>query len=204
MHDLIDNDRGVRLLGDEYFNHFDERFWRIGPTGFWKLERLQHFEEPSDESWVAFDAGDWRRSIALLDERRSALRAHYDRIAASGFTTWRVRVVERPLTEYLQWELHLLRLRDELGGHTRVLPADQVQRFETNRLLPELITLGDDVMYEILYDERGLLEGAILHTGREIVGQCREFVRFLYGQGEPIGTYFEREVATLRPPLRNT
>lgn len=203
MRDLLGAVKGVRLLGDDYHNHFDEHFWKIGPSGFWKLERLQHFEEPGDDSWVAFNEGDWRRSLALLEEREPALRRHYARMSGSGFETWRIRIVEHPLTDYMQWELQLLRLRDRLGGHTRVLLASSIAEFERNGLLPELITLGDDVMYEILYDQEGALEGAILFTGAHLVSRCRGFIQRLYAKGEPITTYFEREVASLEPPLRS-
>lgn len=203
MHDLPDLAHGVRLLGDDYYNHFNEHFWRTGRPGFWKLERLQHFEEPGDESWVAFDRGDWHQSLALLEERRPALRTHYAKIANAKFETFRIRVVEHPLTEYMQWELHLLHLRDQLGGYTRILPAHEVRQLEEESRLPELITLGDDVMYEILYDENGLQEGGVLHTGVSLIARCREFIRSLYEKGEPISTYFGREVEPLEPPLRS-
>lgn len=203
MHDLLGNAKGVRLLGDDYYNHFNQQFWKTGVSGFWKLERLQHFEEPGDESWVAFDEGNWHRSLTLLEQRRSALRAHYARISTSGFETWRIRIVEHPLTDYMQWELHLLRLRDQLGGHTRIVHANEIERLEESGRLPELITLGDDVMYEILYDETGLQEGGVLYTETDLIGRCREFIKHLYEQGEPISNYFEREVASLEPPLRS-
>lgn len=203
MHDLLGTANGVRLLGDDYFDHFNERFWRTGRSGFWKLERLQHFEEPGDESWVAFDEGDWRRSLALLEERRSVLRTHYAKISNARFETFRVRIVEHPLTDYMQWELRLLHLRDQLGGHTRVLPAHEIGQFEERGRLPELITLGDDVMYEILYDGDGLQEGGVLYTGASVVTRCREFIKRLYEKGEPISAYFAREVESLEPTLRS-
>jgi len=203
MHDLLGIANGVRLLGDDYYNHFNEHFWKTCRSGFWKLERLQHFEEPGDESWLAFDEGDWHRSLALLEERRPALRAHYAKITNAQFETFRIRIVEHPLTDYMQWELRLLHLRDQLGGHTRILPAHEVGQFEETDLLPELITLGDDVMYEILYDDNGLQEGGVLHTDASLIARCREFIKRLYEKGEPISAYFAREVESLEPPLRS-
>ncbi|ANZ39033.1 hypothetical protein BBK82_26135 [Lentzea guizhouensis] len=203
MRELLRAAKGVRLLGDDYYNHFNEHFWKTGRSGFWKLERLQHFEEPGDESWVAFSEGDWDRSLALLDERRSALRAHYAKISNAQFETWRIRIVESPLTDYMQWELHLLHLRDQLGGHTRILPAHEIAQFEQEGLLPELITLGDDVMYEILYDENGLQEGGVLYVDTSLVTRCRELIKSLYQKGEPISTYFARDVEPLGPPIRS-
>jgi hypothetical protein len=203
MHELFGGAEGRLLLEDEYLEDFDRRFWKCGRSGFWKLERLQHFEEPGNESWDAFDEGDWHRSLALIEQSRPALRTHYAKIANAGFETSRVRIVEHPLTDYLRWELHLLRIRDQLGGRTRILPVQEIARFEEKNPLPELITLGDDVMYEILYDENGLLRGGVLYTGTSPVVRCREFIKRLYEKGEPISTYFAREVESLGSPLRS-
>ncbi|MER6445316.1 DUF6879 family protein [Streptomyces venezuelae] len=184
---------GERLLGDAYQADFQERFWRIGEPGFWKLERLQDFQEPLDDSWVAFSEGNWQGAMALLEGRREELSRHYARLRSHGIETWRIRVVEQPLTDYMRWELRLLLLRDELGGHTRVIDAGQIRSYEEHGTLPELITLGDDVVYRILYDENGILEGGVRHTGRELVLGCQEFVQQLYGEAEEIGDFLARE-----------
>ncbi|MBR7674796.1 DUF6879 family protein [Streptomyces daliensis] len=184
---------GERLLGDTYWADFEERFWRIGEPGFWKLERLQEFQEPMDDSWVAFSKGDWPHALALLESRREALTQHYARLRAHRFETWRIRVVEQPLTDYMRWELRLLLMRDELGGHTRVIDAGRVRPYEEDGRLPELITLGDDVAYRLLYDENGLQEGGVRYAGHDLVAGCRKFVQGLYGEGEGIREYMARE-----------
>lgn len=199
MLDLFANSSGVRLLGDAYWADFDKNFWRTGRAGFWKVERLQEFREPTDDSWVAFSEGRWQDSLDLLGRRRDSLVRHYRKILSHGFETWRIRVVEQPLTDYMHWELHLLRLRDELGGHTRVIPAAKVEQFETAGELPELITLGDDVMYRLLYDENGLQEGGVRYTQRDLVVGCRSFIQRLYHKGEDIRDYFTREVSPAEP-----
>ncbi|MGW5335438.1 DUF6879 family protein [Streptomyces bauhiniae] len=184
---------GERLLGDAYWTDFDERFWRIGEPGFWKLERLQEFQEPSDDSWVAFSKGDWSQAMALLEGRREALTQHYAKLRARGIETWRIRVVEEPLTDYMRWELRLLLMRDELGGHTRVIDAERVRQYEDDGILPELITLGDDTVYSLIYDENGLQEGGVRYVGTGLVSRCREFVQELYSEGENIREYLDRE-----------
>ncbi|MER7184907.1 DUF6879 family protein [Streptomyces hyaluromycini] len=193
MLDMLAGASGERLLGDAYLADFEEHFWKVGPSGFWKLERLQEFLEPLDDSWVASSQGDWRTSFALLEQRRESLSRHYDKIRAHGFETWRIRVVEPPLTDYMRWELRLLLLRDELGGYTRVIDSGRVEQFEAHGVLPELITLGDDVMYELLYDDNGLQQGGIRYSQRELIVRCREFIQRLYGEGEDIRGYFTRE-----------
>jgi hypothetical protein len=94
----------------------------------------------------------------------------------------------------MRWELNLLRLRDELGGHTRIIDAAAVRRFEAALVLPELITLGDDVVYRLLYDENGLQEGADRYSGRDVVVECRKFIQALYADGEPIRQRYPSQV----------
>jgi hypothetical protein len=111
-------------------------------------------------------------------------------------------VVEKPITPYLQWELHVLRLRHEYGGLTRVVGSDHVQRYETNAPLPEIYTLGTDVMYEAVYDESGVLAAARRWLDRDLVDRCQRFIADLYRAGEPLDEFFDREVASLEPPGR--
>lgn len=193
MLDGLADEPGEKMLGDVYLADFDEHFWKTGESGFWKLERLQEFREPTDESWVAFSGGDWQGAMALLESRRDALTRHYARLQEHGIETWRIRVVEQPLTDYMRWELRLLLMRDELGGHTRVIDAGRVRSQEKRGVLPELITLGDDVMYRLLYDGTGLQEGGVRYTGRALVARCRQFIQRLYGEGEPIIEYLARQ-----------
>lgn len=199
MHDLFAGDAGEDLCLKDYWPDFEQRFWATTAPGFWKLERQQTFKEPSDAGWQAFAAGRWADSLRILDERRGEFADHYRRMAERGFQTRRVRVVEKPITPYLQWELHVLRLRHEYGGLTRVVGADHIQRYEASVPLPEIYTLGTDVMYEAVYDESGVL-AARRWLDRDLVCRCQRFIAGLYRDGEPLDEFFVREVASLELP----
>lgn len=200
MPPLLNRSHGVPLDLDNYIAEFDEHFWKIGGTGFWKLERRQVFQEPDDSSWAEFHRGDWKQSIQLLDDRLTALGDHYRRIHELGFHTWRIRVVEEPLTPYMLWELQLLHRRHQLGGSTHILNADRITDHEPEQPLPEIVTLGDDRLYEIIYDDNGLPARAVRHQNPELVGEWRTFIQHLYWQGEDMGRYFDRQVRNLTPP----
>ncbi|WP_329062377.1 DUF6879 family protein [Streptomyces sp. NBC_01429] len=66
--------------------------------------------------------------------------------------------------------------------------------------LPELIVLGGDVLYEVLYTESGVPDGAIRHTDPEVIGGWESYIKELYRVGEDVMSYFDREVAHLPPP----
>lgn len=200
MHDLFRGDPGELLRLEDYWADFDARFWRTSAAGFWKLERQQTFKEPGDEGWQAFADGRWEDSLRILDARRPEFQSYYRRIADSGFATRRVRVVEEPLAPYLQWELHVLRLRHEYGGLTHVVDANAVATAETSGQLPEIYTLGTEVMYEAVYDVDGVLAAARRWRDPELVASCQSFIESLYQGGEPLDEFFSRVVAPLGPP----
>ncbi|GIF26684.1 hypothetical protein BJ973_001131 [Actinoplanes tereljensis] len=200
MHDLFEGQSGERLDLDQYWADFEKRFWRTGPPGFWKLERQQTFKEPGDEGWEAFAQGRWDDSMRVLQARRSEFGDYYRRVADSGFATRRVRVVEEPLTPYLQWELRVLALRHEFGGLTRVVGPTAVEPAEVNGPVPELYTLGAEVMYEAIYNAEGVLEAAHRWLDPALIGRCQAYIAGLYNSGEPLDDYFARAVAALEPP----
>ena len=101
-------EQGVRLSRAEYGEDFGQRYAALRDVDCWKLERRQHFEEQGDASREALRRGDWPQALRLLDDRRDALRAEAADDERQGVTFHRVRVVEEPLSSYLQWELHVL------------------------------------------------------------------------------------------------
>jgi hypothetical protein len=200
MRDLLDRSLGQRLNVAEYREDFKKIFWTITEHDFWKLERIQTFREPGDESWEAFDRGDWTTALRLIEQRREAFQDDGQRMAKIGLTSYRVRVVAQPITAYLQWELHLLLLMGECSDHIRVVGPDTVKHMEAGGPVPEVVTLGPNLTYEVLYDEAGVLDGAIRFADPEVTSCCRETIQGLYASGEDIGVFFDRVVAHLPPP----
>jgi hypothetical protein len=193
----LDGAIGERIDLPVYYADFEVNFSRA--REFWKLERGQEFAEPGDASWEAFDRGDWDEAMRLLEGRRADLVKYHEEIASAGTSTGRIRIVTLPLTPYLQWELNLLKIRDETGGPIRILLDSQVAGLEDEGPLPEIYTMDTAVMYEAVYDGHGVLECALRYTDTALVGRCRDFISGLYRRGEPIGDFFRREVAYLLP-----
>lgn len=191
---------GESLSVDAYYRDFEPRFWRIKEHDFWKLERKQDFQEDGSPSWDAFASGNWGDSLRLMGERRQALTDYYNRVAQSGFLTFRVRVVTEPITPYLQWELNSLLQRAECGERVRVVGEDDVAAFEQEVELPEIVTVGSEAVYQVIYDEAGALKGAIRSTDSGDVTAWREFIEHLYAEGQEIVGFHERKVAGLQPP----
>jgi hypothetical protein len=191
---------GERLARPEYKRDFRERREAVRNGQSWKLERLQHFEETDDASREALRQGDWPEALRLFEAERGALRAATRDDEERGAVFHRIRVVEEPLTPYVQWELHWLRLNAECGYRVRVLPVAAVASAETEGLLPELTLLGGTTLYRVLYTDAGRPDGAIRYTDPATVGSWLDYLRDAYAAAEDVQSYFERAVAHLPPP----
>lgn len=195
--------RGDRLATAVYRQDFRQRDKKIIGRDSWKFERLQHFEELDSPSWDAFRRGDWQEALQLLKAKRDRWEkiAREDRERRSVFH--RVRVVEEPLTPYLQWELHALRVQGESGTPVRVVSAERLRPLEISGPLPEVVTLGGQVLYEVLYTESGVLDGAVSFDDSGVIGHWEVFIQGLYEDGEDIVSYVDRHVAHLpTPPMK--
>lgn len=183
------------LTVQEYVSDFFQTFHEIDGV-IWKLERAQSFDEGADPSWNAMVRGEWNRSLALLDDARERIAAD---LPARGELR-RLRVVEWPLTPYMQWEFHLLALRGLLGERGRVVEASEVAALETGGPLPELVIFPGARMYQVLYDSRGALAGARWIADGQVIESWTSIVASLYDRAENLADYVARLVVPLPPP----
>ncbi|MDX3527048.1 hypothetical protein P1P75_11500 [Streptomyces sp. ID05-39B] len=172
-----------------------------GGIGFLnKLERGQHFKERGFPSWEAFADGDWERALSLAEERREDYAEELRKASRLGVAHRRLRVVEFPVTPYVQWELFVLRVRVDLGDDIRIIDARDISNIERSRPVPEVVILGDAAMYEVVYDEDGNAAGANRYTDRSLIRETNAGFDTLYERGEGFHDFFDREIVTLAPP----
>ncbi len=206
MHDLLEQSTGQRLDLDSYISDFDSRFWGIGGQGCWKLECLQNYQETGFPSWEAFLAGDWPGALRLIEELRPEFEQYYHRAAASGFGLHRVRVLRRPVSPYVQWELEVLNVRSQCGEDSVVLDSGRARPDLADLPdlagLPDVVVLGTQAAYRVHYSGDGSPDGATLFTAPEVVRGAREFIQRLHRSGERLAAYYAREIAALDAPHR--
>ncbi|MFE3457008.1 DUF6879 family protein [Nocardiopsis aegyptia] len=191
---------GIRLDLATYLDDSEGRLLGLRDSTVWKFERRQRFRQPESDSWTAFSQGRWTEALRLLEDNRPSLQRELGSLAESGTVVTRVRVVEQPLDPYLQWELHSLFLRTQYGERIRVIAPPQIPHSEGSEPLPEVLTLGEGVTYRILYDDAGVLSGAVRHTDPDVTLGCRDDIAKLYDAGEDLAAFFHRDVAPLDPP----
>jgi hypothetical protein len=160
--------------------------------------------EQNHPSRDALRRGDWHEALELLERRREQLLKMAGEDQRRGSVFHRVRVVENPLTPYVQWELHSLRIQNECGMPVRVVTAERVAALENDGLLPEVVVLGGNTLYRVLYTDKGVSDGAVRFTDSALIERWESFVRTLYAHGEDVSTYVDRCVTHLPPPHLET
>jgi hypothetical protein len=90
-------------------------------------------------------------------------------------------------------------IRQEYGERIRTLPAESVSSMEPEHELPEIFTMGNDVVYEVIYDHTGLATGATRSTSWHTVRYWTGLVSSLYSRSEDLPNFFHREIAGLQP-----
>ncbi|GLF97169.1 DUF6879 family protein [Streptomyces yaizuensis] len=199
MFDSFHRSESERLARPDY--HAD--FYRVhgsGITDMRKLERGQHFQERGFASWEAFAEGRWDEALSLIEEKRPVYTEQFRKTGELGVLTRRLRVVEFPVTPYVQWELHVLRLQVELGNEIRVMDARNIADLEKEHPVPEVVILGDEVMFGVVYDDEGNAAGANRYTDRTAIEETATGFDVLYERGEDFMTFFDREIAPLPAP----
>jgi hypothetical protein len=189
----------MRLGQPEYQEDFGRRMGLGDGADSWKIERLQAYDESGFPSWEAFLAGDWEAALALIEAERAGFARFYRGFAARGASFRRVRIVEAPVSAYVQWEFQVLRVRAECGELGRVLDAGQVADLEAGGPLPELVSLGGQTLYQTLY-AGGVPAGAMRYTDPRLIERYQRFAARLYASGEDVTAYFDRAIAPLPPP----
>jgi hypothetical protein len=86
------------------------------------------------------------------------------------------------------------------GPLVRVVGPETARSFQTHGPLPELVLAGDEVTYEVLYDDVGIAVGAMRFVDSELTTACRQHLKQLFAAGEDIRTFLQRGVAPLPPP----
>ncbi|WP_407564834.1 DUF6879 family protein [Streptomyces sp. 184] len=199
MFDSFPSGVSERLDRPTYHADF-QRVFASGIRHMNKLERGQNFKERGFASWEAFAAGQWDRAVSLAQERREVYAEQFQEAARRRILQRRLRVVEFPVTPYVQWEFHVLRLRVELGDNIRVLDARKIADIEKDRPVPEVVILGDVAMYEVLYDDDGNAMGCRRFTDRVLIQETSAGFDALYERGDGFHDFFDREIAPLAPP----
>lgn len=124
--------------------------WSRIESRFLKLECWQSYREvETNESQAAYNHGDVGMARQLLKQEAEADRSLYEDVRRRGIEYARVRLVQEPLTPYLEYELLSYRIRAELGESIEVVHC------------PPKLRLPDEQHFDFLLFDR---HTALIHN----------------------------------------
>lgn len=145
---------------DELFDHFRESAFR--------LETLQHYETEGDgERLSAFRQG---RPLPITPSKRAWLE-FIEQAVAAGKRIYRVHVVERPLTEYVRFELLAYQENAAAGEEIRLAERDSHLALEALR--SDFWLFDDTIAVPMQYDEEGHFLHFHVTTTPDVVERCQ-------------------------------
>lgn len=154
-----------------------------------KLERLQAYQEPTNESWHKFVAGNLEDSLRLIPQIRAADAQEDIAFFRRGLHFDRVRAVELPLSPYLKWELEFYKISAQYGETiliTDITNADRYGSFWNSRdflLFDSLAVLVHD------YDVDGLLNGGWICRDKSFIDKCSDLAHEFVSASVPLGVF---------------
>jgi hypothetical protein len=136
----------ARVGLDEFSSEFSGA-WAQVKSRFLKLECWQRYQElGTNDSQEAYDRGDIARAQELLKKEAEADRPLYEDIGRQGVDYVRIRLVQRPLTSYLQYELLAYKIRARMGENIEVV-----------EYVPDIELPNDDYFDFLLFDRHTAL-----------------------------------------------
>jgi hypothetical protein len=179
---------GTRLDLDEFSAKFSEA-WSTLTSRFLKLECRQTYREvETNESQAAYESGETQRARDLLALEAEADRPLYEDIAKQGIDYARIRLIQEPLSPYLQYELISYEIRQAMGENIEVVR------------LPSGLTLPNDDYFDFLlfdrhtalihdYGDSGSQSGGWITHGTDTIGALEQTALELRKTAIPIEQY---------------
>ncbi|MCO5967510.1 DUF6879 family protein [Actinoallomurus soli] len=129
----------MRLNVDGFGAAFTDAWSRI-ESRFLKLECWQAYRErEASESQAAYERGDLQTARELLRREAQADRPLYEDVQKREIEYARIRLVQEPLTVYLEYELLSYRIRAEMGENIEIVVCAPSLRLPDERYFDYLL-----------------------------------------------------------------
>lgn len=174
-----------RLNLDEFGSRFAEAWSRM-QSRFLKLECWQTYQErETNKSQEAFNKGEADKARELLRQEAEADRPLYEDVKACGLDYARIRLVQEPLTSYLEYELMAYRIREDMGEVIEVVRCDNELSLPNEDYFDFLLFDGHTALVHD-YGDEGLQSGGWLTTDADVIASLEHVATGLRRRAVPL------------------
>ena len=164
--------------------------WRGLQSRFLKVECWQRYREADDnQSQAAYDRGDVDSARELLRREAEADRPLYEDVRNRGIEYARVRLVQEPLSPYLEYELLNYRIRADMGENIEVVRHGGTRLPDERHFDFLLFDRNLALLHDYGAGEIGRQTGGWLTRSADVIDRLEQTVVALRRQSIPLRRY---------------
>lgn len=156
----------------------------------WRVEALQHYTVPGDEGRQrAFREG---KPLPPPGPGKQDDLELIARLRHAGRTVGRIHVIERPLSDYVRYELAVYAENAAAGEEVRIADRSlypELGEVTTDFVIFDAEAYSDAMVILFDYDDAGLVRGYRITADPETVEECRERLDLAYGNSVPLDEF---------------
>lgn len=150
---------------DSFFGNFPD-LWKCVKKCVRKLETRQIYKESGNPSYEAFFAGNFPKSLSLLEESREEDVPLYDSLRRRGVDFIWCRPVLYPFSDYLKWEFECYKFNEKWGEQIFISRDSDLYR---QYALHDFMTFDEDRALVHDYDPGGEIQGGWMVRDPQLV-----------------------------------
>jgi hypothetical protein len=151
-----------------------------------KLETRQEYQEHESLSYKAMKKGDWKKSLDLIPSDRQIDIPLYNDLKNRGVDFIRCRPLEFPLTEYMCWELEVLRFNDTIGESVLCCNLAQCKDVFERFANHDFMVFDTKIAFVHHYNEQGLIVGGWKIENLKKILSLQKLFAFIKAECKPI------------------
>jgi|GEM_PF-777566 len=194
--------KGSRLTPEEFHAAFTDHALRA--SRITKAETWQTYQEPATRSLQEYLTGNLDAVGPLLETEADLDETVYTRFRQLGTLFLRLRVVRRPLTPYLTYEMENYRVRARRGERIQIADRTGDSQPPPNHRCFDFLLLDDTAAFVHDYGETGLLAGGWLTTHPIALAGLGRIATTISRRAVPLDTFLSLPgIRSPSPPASN-
>jgi hypothetical protein len=179
---------GKRLSMNDFVSEFVRAWSKLTKRSI-KLECWQNYREQEfNRSQDVFMAGDIESATRLLKEEAEEDRSLYEEIKSRKLDHTRIRLVKKPLTPYLEYELISYKIRLAMGENIEIVLFDGGIPLPSTEFF-DFLLFDDSLALVHDYGTDGFQVGGWLTEEPEVIRRLEEIAVDLRSRSSPLAEF---------------
>ena len=187
---LFDLDNLEYLSGSKYSDTFKSE-WNGLKEHFIKFEFLQEYNTPNDVALNHFFNGDFELSRLEIEKQIGGQKGLYESAKAKGIKLSRIRMVKKPISEYLRYEFLSYLESQKYGESISIIEEQDFDKLD-RKITMDYVLFDSTTLLVLDYDENQIFKGAYCSKNVSINKQMIKFSNLLLDKSYDLNDFIQR------------